>query len=181
MITSILIALAALLLLLFIVVSLRPADFRITRSAVIAAPPAVVFANVNDFHKWEAWSPWAKMDPDSKMEYAGAPAGEGSVYSWSGNSKVGEGRMTLLESQPNEFIKLKLEFFKPFQATHTVEFTFSPVGMQTDVSWSMYGKNNFAAKAVTLVMNCDKMIGGQYEQGLASLNEVSRAATPQTA
>lgn len=176
MITCILSGIATLLIVLIVVVSLRPADFRITRSATIAAPPPVVFANVNDFHKWEAWSPWAKMDPDSKVEYAGAPAGEGAVYSWAGNAKVGEGRMTLLESRPGEFLKLKLEFFKPFRATHTVEFMFKPVGMQTEVDWSMYGKNNFVAKAVTLFMDCDKMIGAQYEQGLASLNEVCRAA-----
>ena len=178
MLILILSGVAALVLVLVIAASLQPDDFRITRSATIAAPPDMVFAQVNDFHQWEHWSPWAALDPDSKLTYDGAPSGEGSIYSWDGNSKVGAGRMTLLESNPDNLIKIKLEFFRPFKAAHTTEFTFKPAGMQTDVAWSMYGKNNFVAKLMLLVMNCDKMIGGSYEKGLANLNDVVRTATP---
>src|SRR5712692_10488733 len=127
----ILIGVAAVVLILVAVIALQPADFRITRSATIAAPPADVFAQVNDFHKWEAWSPWAKIDPTMKQIYDGAPAGTGAIYTWSGNGKVGEGRMTVTESRPSDLIRIKLEFLKPFTATNSAEFTFKPEANQT--------------------------------------------------
>jgi uncharacterized protein YndB with AHSA1/START domain len=178
---KILIAVVAVLAVFIVIVSLRPSDFRITRTATIAAPPAVVFAQVNDLRKWEAWAVWAKMDPNARLTYSGAPSGTGAGYAWEGNKKVGSGRMTITESRPHEFIRLKLEFLKPFVATNTAEFTFQPQGNQTVVSWSMAGKNNFMFKAVGLFMNCDKMVGSQFEQGLANLNSVCRAANPQLA
>ena len=94
-------------------------------------PPAAVFAQVNDFHKWEAWNPWGKIDPAMKQAYEGAPAGTGAIYTWAGNKEVGEGRMTITESRPSDLIRVKLEFFKPFAATNTAEFTFKPEGNQT--------------------------------------------------
>ncbi|HLX72179.1 MAG TPA: SRPBCC family protein [Verrucomicrobiae bacterium] len=175
MLPTILIAIAALVVLFAIFVSTRPSDFRISRTGRISAPPDVVFENVNDLHKWEAWSPWAKMDPNAKNTFAGPFAGPGSSMEWNGNKKVGAGRMTIVDSRPNERIQIKLEFFKPFKATNIAEFTFKPEGSQTSVTWTMSGKNNFMAKAVTMVMNCDKMIGGQFEQGLANLNSASRS------
>ena len=175
MIQTILLAVLALVVLLVIFVSLRPSAFRITRSALFSAPPGVVFPHVNDFHKWEAWSPWAKMDPNAKNTFNGAASGEGAIFSWAGNNQVGEGRMTILESRPTEFIKIKLEFFKPFTATNTAEFTFKPEGDGTQVTWTMYGNQNFLQKAFTLVMDCDKMVGGQFEKGLASLKSISEA------
>lgn len=171
----ILIAVAVLVVLLAIIVALRPADFRITRTGRISAPVSVVFDNVNDLHKWEAWSPWAKTDPSARSAFAGAAAGPGSSMEWAGNKKVGAGRMTILESRPNEAIQIKLEFFQPFKATHLAEFTFKPEGNQTAVTWTMTGKNNFMGKAFTLLMNCDKMIGSQFEQGLANLDSASQA------
>ena len=177
MLKKILVALALLIIVLVIVVATRPAGFRITRSATIAAPPEVVFAQVNDFHKWDAWSPWAKLDPAMKQTYEGAPAGTGAVYSWTGNKEVGEGRMTLTESRTNELIRIKLEFLKPFAAVNTTEFTFKPEGNQTTVEWSMTGSNNFMAKAFGLFMNMDKMIGGDFEKGLAQLKSVAEAAS----
>jgi uncharacterized protein YndB with AHSA1/START domain len=171
----ILIAVAVLVVLLAVVVALRPADFKITRTGRISAPVGVVFDNVNDFHKWQAWSPWAKMDPNARSTFAGPVAGPGSSMEWAGNNKVGAGRMTILESRPNEAIQIKLEFFRPFKATHLAEFTFKPEGTQTAVTWTMTGKNNFMGKAFTLLMNCDKMIGSQFEEGLANLNSASQA------
>jgi hypothetical protein len=155
---------------------MQPTDFRITRSATIPAPVPVVFAQVNDFHNWQGWSPWAKMDPTAKNSYEGAPSGEGAMFSWAGNNKVGEGRMTLLESRPSESIRIKLEFLKPFQATNTAEFEFKPVDDGTLVTWSMSGKNTFMAKAFVLIMNFDKMIGGDFEKGLAAMKSVAETA-----
>jgi len=134
---------------------------------------------VNDFHNWEAWSPWAKGDPAMKKAYEGAPAGTGAISTWAGNSEVGEGRTTIVESRPNELIRITLEMFKPFAATNTVEFTFMSEGNQTVVTWSMVGKSNFIAKAVHLFMNIDKMVGGDFEKGLAQMKSVVEAAPKQ--
>jgi len=172
----ILLVIAAVIVLLVAVVATRPSDFRVTRSTAISAPPAVVFAQVNDFHNWDGWSPWARMDPEMKATYAGPAAGTGAVYSWVGNNKVGEGRMTIMESHPSDLVRIKLELIKPFAATNTAEFTFQPQGNQTTVTWNMTGKKNFMTKAMGLVMNMDKMIGGQFDQGLAQMKSVAETA-----
>jgi hypothetical protein len=176
MLKKILIALAVIVIVFAVIVALQPSEYRVARSATIAAPAPAVFAQVNDFHKWEAWSPWAKLDPAMKQTYEGALAGTGAVYTWSGNNQVGEGRMTLTESRPNEFVRIKLEFLKPFASTAASEFAFKPEGNQTAVTWSMAGKNNFMAKAFGLFMNMDKMIGGDFEKGLARMKSVVEAA-----
>ena len=128
MLTKVLVAIAVIVVVLVVVVALQPSEFRVARSATISAPPAAVFAQVNDFHRWEAWNPWGKIDPAMKQTYEGAPAGTGAVYAWSGNNEVGEGRMTITESRPSDLIRIKLEFFKPFEGTSTAEFTFKPEG-----------------------------------------------------
>jgi len=176
MLIKTLIALAGVVVVVVVVVASRPVEFHVARTARIAAPAAAVFAQVNDFHKWDAWNPWATLDPAMKQSYEGAPAGAGAVYTWAGNSQVGEGRMTLTESRPSDLIRIKMEFLKPFAGTSTAEFTFRPEGDQTVVTWSMEGRNNFMAKAIHLVMNMDKMIGGQFEQGLAQMKAVAEAA-----
>jgi hypothetical protein len=176
MIKKILFGLALIVTVFLIVVALQPADFRIARSVLIAAPAAAVFEQVNDFHKWPAWSPWARLDPAMKSDYSGAPAGVGASYAWSGNDKVGEGRMTILESRPGGSVKIKLEFIKPFAATNTADFTFKPDGDQTNVTWTMAGTNNFMGKAFGLIMNMDKMVGGDFEMGLAQLKTVAESA-----
>lgn len=159
--------------------ALQPADFRITRTAAINAPPEKVFEQVNDFHKWDAWSPWAKLDPAMKTMYGGAPAGVGSAYSWVGNDQVGEGTMAIAESHPYEHIKINLEFIKPFSAKNVTEFTFKPEGDKTNVTWTMSGTNNFVGKAFGMVMNMDKMVGGDFEKGLAQLKTVSESSPKQ--
>lgn len=171
-----LIAIAALVVVFVGVVAMQPAEFRVTRTATISAPAPVVFAQVNDFHKWVAWSPWEKIDPAMKKTYEGAPAGAGAISTWAGNRDVGEGRTTIVDSRPNELIRIKLEMFKPFAATNTVEFTFKPEGNQTVVTWGMAGKSNFVTKAIGLFMDMDKMVGGDFEQGLAQLKSVAEAA-----
>jgi uncharacterized protein YndB with AHSA1/START domain len=179
MLKKVLIAAAVLVALFVIIVALQPSEFRVARSATIAAPPPAVFAQVNDFHKWEAWNPWGKIDPAMKHTYEGAPAGIGAIYSWAGNNEVGEGRMTIAESRPSDLIRINLEFFKPFAGNSTAEFTFKPEGDRTIVTWSMTGNNNFMAKAIHLFMNMDKMIGGQFDKGLASMKSVAETAPQQ--
>jgi uncharacterized protein YndB with AHSA1/START domain len=147
------------------------------RAATISAPPPAVFAQVNDLHNWEAWSPWGKLDPTMKRTFEGSPAGAGAIYTWAGNSKVGEGRMTITDSSPSDLIRLKLEFLKPFAATCTSEFSFKPEGDQTAVTWSMAGRNNFIAKAIGLFVNCDTMVGGDFERGLAQMKSLLETAS----
>ncbi|MFN4261286.1 MAG: SRPBCC family protein [Gemmataceae bacterium] len=161
------------------VVAMQPSEFHVERSATIAAPPSVVFAQVNDFHHWDAWSPWTELDPDAKVTFEGPAAGTGAIFKWSGNSDVGEGSMTITESQPYERIQIRLDFVKPLAGTSTVHFTFKPQGNQTVVTWSMNGRNNFISKAMCLFMDMDKMIGDKYEEGLANLNAVVKAKANQ--
>jgi len=177
MLTTILIVLAVAIVGFIAVVAMQPAESRVTRSAPVSAPPPAVFAQVNDLRNWDAWSPWAKLDPAAKATFEGPPAGTGAAFAWSGNNKLGEGRMTITESRPNELIRFRLEFVRPFKATNTAEFTFRPESGQTVVTWSMSGTNNFMAKAVGLFINCDRMVGGQFEQGLASMRAVVEGAS----
>jgi uncharacterized protein YndB with AHSA1/START domain len=176
MLKKILIAIAVIVVVFVVVVAIQLSEFRIARSATINAPPSAVFAQVNDFHNWEAWSPWAKLDPAAKATFGGPRAGKGAIFRWAGNEEVGEGSMTITESRPSDLIRIKLEFLKPFEATNTAEFTFKPEDNHTTVTWSMEGQNNFTAKAVCLFMNMDQMVGGQFEKGLASMKSVAEAA-----
>lgn len=162
-----------------VIVALQKSDFRVTRSATIAAPTEAVFVQVNDLHRWEAWSPWAKLDPTAKNTYEGPAAGVGAAFSWPGNRQVGEGRMTITESQPNDLIRMNLEFIKPIKTFNITEFTFKPEGNLTVVTWTMSGKNNFISKAIDLFMDCEKMVGGPFEKGLAQIKSIAEGATRQ--
>ena len=176
MFRKILIGLAALILIFVAVVAIQPSDFRVERTAKIAAPQADLFAQVNDFHKWEAWSPWAKLDPAAKVTFEGPEAGQGAVMNWAGNDKVGEGKVTIVESRSSDLVKIKVDFVKPFEGTSTSEFGFKPEGDQTTVTWAMSGHHNFMEKAFCLVMNGTKMIGDDLEKGLAQLKSVAEGA-----
>jgi hypothetical protein len=152
-------------------VATRPATFRIERSLLMTAPPAAVFNQVNDFHRWDEWSPWAKIDPSMAQTYEGEPSGKGAIYTWnSKDPKAGQGRMEIMESIPNTSIIIKLQFIKPFAATNTAEFAFTPSGTGTNVLWAMYGDRNFMSKAFSLVMDMDKLVGGDFEKGLAAMS-----------
>jgi uncharacterized protein YndB with AHSA1/START domain len=179
MLKKILIALAVILVVFVVVVAIQPSESLVTRTATISAPAPAIFAQVNDLHKWEEWSPWRKLDPTSKKTYEGPSAGTGAIYRWAGNKEVGEGSLTITESRPSDLIRMKLEFLKPFRATNTVEFTFKPQGDQTLVTWTMTGKNNFIAKAVHLFIDMDKMVGGQFEEGLRQMKSLVEAAPNQ--
>ncbi|HEY5331788.1 MAG TPA: SRPBCC family protein [Acidobacteriaceae bacterium] len=164
--------LAVIIIAFLVVASRQPDVFRVERSTAISAPLEEVFVEVNDFRKWQKWSPFAEYDPEMKITYTGAASGEGAEYAWTGNSKAGQGRMTILESRPSELIRIRLEFTRPFAATNTAEFTFDADGNQTLVTWAMIGKNNFMFKAMHTVMNMDKMVGGDFARGLAKLKLV---------
>lgn len=158
---------------LFAVVVTRPATFHVERSTTIEAPAEIIQEQIADFHKWEKWSPWGKLDPAMKTEYSGAAAGVGAVYFWSGNDQVGEGRMTVTESTPGSKVGIRLEFLKPFKADNVTTFTLAPEGTGTKVTWGMDGNHDLMGKAFSLFMNMDKTVGGDFERGLASLKEVS--------
>ncbi len=163
---------AGVIVLFLIIVAMRPSEFSVTRSATIAAPPEAVFVHVNDLHKWEEWSPWAKVDPNAKTYYEGPDAGEGAVFGWSGNNKIGEGKMTITGSRPGELVQFRLEFFRPMKGTNIAEFTFQPDGNRTMVTWAMVGKMGFMGKLFGLFMDCEKMCGGQFEKGLADMKSI---------
>jgi hypothetical protein len=173
MAVQIIIGIAAVIALFAGVVATRPAKFRIERSIVALAPPERAFVHVNDFHKWVGWSPWEALDPTMKKTFAGALAGVGSVYSWVGNPKVGEGRMTIERSEAPAVIRLKLEFFKPWKATNATTFSFETVPGGTKITWAMDGTNDFSGKAFSLVMNMDKLVGRDFERGLAALKKLA--------
>ena len=176
MLLNILFGVLAVVALLLMVVALQPAAFRVSRTAKMRAPAAAIFPHLNDMRAWLAWSPWEKVDPTMRRTYAGPAAGVGSVYSWAGDKNIGEGRCTIVESRPNELVRFTLEFFKPFAATNDAEFTLTSEGNQTAVTWSMAGKRSFMFKAMGLVMNMDKMCGGQFEKGLADLRAIVETA-----
>ena len=156
-------------------VATRPNEFHIARSLTMAAPPDVVFAQVNVLHNWGGWDPWAKLDPNSKSTFEGPSSGTGAVMAWDGNNEVGKGRVTVTDSKPGELVRMKLEFEKPMKATNIGEFTFKADGAKTTVTWAMSGENNFIAKAMCLFMNMDKMVGGQFEKGLAAMKSIVEA------
>jgi hypothetical protein len=152
----------------------RPDQYHIERSAKMDAPAPVVFSQIDDLHAWTAWSPWEKLDPNTKMTYSGAPRGVGAKYAWQGNSKVGKGNVEIVESTPSTLVRCKLEFIEPFAATAEAKYVLVPEGDHaTTVTWSMDGKNNLVGKVFSLFMNMDKQVGTQFESGLANLSKVS--------
>ncbi len=171
----ILLALAFIAIIFIVVVAGRPDEFTVTRSAMISVPSEKVFPHVNDLHKWEAWSPWVKLDPNAKISFEGAASGTGAAMKWEGSCKVGAGKMTITDTKPSEMIRFRLDFEKPMKATNTAGFAFKSEGGQTVVTWSMIGTNSFGGKIFGLFMNCEKMIGSQYENGLANLKSIVEA------
>lgn len=170
-IAGILVAVAVAAVLIF--AATKPDSFRIERSALIKAPPEKIFAQVNELKAWAAWSPWERIDPAMKRTFSGPGAGKGAAYAWEGNKDVGSGRMELIESVPASKIAIKLDFFKPFEAHNTAEFSFARQGEATTVTWTMYGPSPYMSKLISLVFNMDRMVGGQFETGLANLKTIS--------
>ena len=151
-----------------VVAGLRPDDFRVERTAVIKAAPDKIFPMINDLHRFNTWNPFEKMDPAIKGSYAGPDSGRGAAYAWE-SSKVGTGRMEIIDTQPSRKVVMSLQFLKPFAGNNTAEFTLAPQADTTAVTWAMYGKSAFIPKLMGLFFSQDKMIGGSFESGLANL------------
>ena len=157
--------------------AMKPDTFALTREAGINAPPAEVHALIDDFHQWGRWSPWEKLDPGLKRTHGGAASGKGAVYAWEGNKKVGQGRMEILESTPSA-IRIKLDFLKPFEAHNITDFTLAPRNGGTHVSWTMSGPLNFMMKLMQVFMSMDRMVGKDFEAGLASMKAAAEGRLP---
>jgi hypothetical protein len=156
-------------------VSTRPDTYSVQRTATIQAAPEFAFAMVNDFHRWNEWSPWDKLDPKMERTFDGAAAGAGAKYEWKGNDQVGKGRMTIEQSKQNELVHIKLEFIEPWESTNATIFEFKPTGEGTTVTWRMEGTNNFMGKAFSVFMDMDGMIGKDFENGLAAMKTGAEA------
>lgn len=177
MLKRIALAVAIAITLFAIFVWTRPAEFTISRSIEISASPEGVFAILNDFHRWDEWSPWSRMDPNMKKDYSGSPLGEGARYAWRGNEKVGSGRMTITQSHPPMHLEIKLEFFAPFETTNRTEFHIDKTPQGSRVTWTMSGHNNFVSKLFGLVMDMDKMVGKDFEKGLSNLKHLAEQSS----
>lgn len=173
MLKLILIALIAVIAIVLIMVALKPNRFRIERSTNIKASAEKIFPHINNFHAWETWSPWEKIDSTCKRSYSGNESGIGAIYGWSGNKDIGQGRMEIIESTQYSKIVLKLDFIKPFEAHNMVEFLLQPQGNSTTVTQAMYGSSPFISKLMGMCFNMDKMVGEKYEEGLASLKAIA--------
>ena len=173
MLKTIAIAVVVLVAAVLVFAATRPDTFRAERTATIKAPPEKIFPLITDFHRWDSWSPWEKMDPAMKRTYSGAASGKGAVYAWEGNSKVGQGRMEITESSPPSKITIKLDFVKPMEGHDTAEFTLEPKGDSTNVTWRMYGPSPYIAKVMGVFVSMDQMIGKDFETGLANMKSVA--------
>jgi uncharacterized protein YndB with AHSA1/START domain len=164
---------AVAIVIILILAATKPDTFRIERSGIINAPAEKIFAVLNDFHQWGGWSPWEHKDPDMKRTFGGAERGKGATYGWEGDKNVGTGRMEILEANTPSKLVIKLDFFKPFEAHNTAEFTMLPQGNGTNVHWVMHGPANFISKVMQVFMSMDKMVGKDFEQGLANLKQLT--------
>ena len=175
MLGTILVILIVLIAAVLIYAATRPNDFVTTRTASIKVPPEAIFPLINDFSRWPEWSPYERLDPDMKRALSGAQSGKGAAYAWESNGKAGKGRMEIVNSVPSSLVSLKLDFERPFRANNTVDFSLTPSGDNTTVTWAMRGSRPFVAKLMGLFMNFDTLIGKDFEVGLANLKRVTEA------
>ena len=173
--TIIAVVLAIAIIIILGLASRKPDTFAVRRSVLVQAPAERIFPLVNNFHQWGGWSPWEHRDPAMKRSYSGAESGKGAVYAWDGNKNVGSGRMEILDASSPSKITIKLDFFKPFEGHNTAEFTFVPEreAAATNVIWVMQGPSSFMSKVMQVFMDLDKMIGRDFETGLANLKTLT--------
>ncbi len=158
---------------LLVYAATRPDTFRVHRSASIRAAPEKIWANLADFQRWPAWSPWEKRDPQMKRTVSSPSGGQGATYAWQGNKDVGSGRMEIVEAQAPKKLGIRLDFLEPFEAHNAVDFTLEARGPETHVTWAMYGPANFMTKLMGVFVSMDSMVGRDFEAGLANLKAVS--------
>ncbi|MCZ8182366.1 MAG: SRPBCC family protein [Beijerinckiaceae bacterium] len=164
-----LLALAGAVLALVLIASRKPDTFRIERRIVLDAGPEAIFPYLDSLESWQLWSPWARKDPAMRTTYGPSRAGTGASMGWDGNGKVGKGNMSIVESRPHEAVVYRLEFEKPFRATNRARFTLKPVDGGTELVWTMEGPAPLVSKIMDLLMNMDRMVGRDFEAGLANL------------
>lgn len=172
---GILLLLVAILLGILAVAATKPDTFHVEHTATINAPAEAVFPLINDFRRWESWSPWEKLDPNMQRTHSGSPEGVGAVYTWAGNSDAGAGRMEITESEEPTNVTIQLDFTEPFESSNITEFMLQPQGESTTVTWSMHGPNQFIGKVMSVFVSMDAMIGSDFEEGLANLKSRAEA------
>jgi hypothetical protein len=172
-ITAVVLAIAVAIVL--VLAATKPDTFTVQRAAVVKAPAEKIFPLIDNFHQWVNWSPWENRDPAMKRTYSGAESGRGAVYAWDGNRNVGSGRMEILAASSPSKIVIKLDFFKPFEGHNTAEFNLVPErdAAATNITWVMHGPSSFMSKVMQVFMNLDKMIGNDFETGLANLKRLT--------
>ncbi len=171
--TILLLVIAVAIAAVLIYAATKPDAFRIQRSLTIAAPPEKIFPHLNDYRAWQAWSPYEKKDPAMKRTFSGPATGPGATYEWDGDKNVGKGRIEITEVSPNAHIAFNLDMLKPFEAHNKGEFTLEPQGNTTVVTWAMYGRSPYLAKIMHVFFSMDRMVGGDFESGLASLKAIA--------
>jgi uncharacterized protein YndB with AHSA1/START domain len=172
-VTVIAVVLAIAIAIILILAASKPNTFSVRRATTVKAPPEKIFGLINDFHQWGTWSPYEHKDPAMKRTYSGAESGKGAVYAWQGNKNVGSGRMEILDASEPSKIVIRLDFFTPFEAHNTAEFTMLPQGDATNVTWLMHGPAPFMSKMMQVFINMDNMIGKDFETGLANLKRLT--------
>ena len=152
----------------------KPDSFSVRRTALVSAPAEKIFPLISNFHQWTSWSPWENRDPAMKRSYSGAESGNGAVYAWEGNKNVGSGRMEILDATSPSKIVIKLDFFKPFEGHNIAEFDFAPERdtAMTNINWVMHGPAPLMSRVMQVFVNLDKMIGNDFEAGLANLKRL---------
>jgi hypothetical protein len=166
--------LGAVVVVLIAVIAMRPSSFTIERSLAIEVPADIVYGHIQSLRAMDAWSPWARMDPQMEIAYEGPEAGVGARSAWEG-PQMGKGRLTITAVKPDQEVEVRLEMLEPMEATNRVLFTLASTGGATNVTWRMDGTNGFVGKALALFMDMDEMVGGPFEQGLASLKTAAEA------
>jgi uncharacterized protein YndB with AHSA1/START domain len=155
--------------------STRPDTFAMSRSVSIKAPPEKIFPHIDNLHSFNRWNPFLKKDTATKLVYSGPDSGKGAAHAWEGNSHVGKGRVEITESSPPSKVVMRLDTIRPMQGHNRVEFTLEPGGETTTVAWTMQGRQPFMAKVATIFIDCESMVGREFEKGLADLKIIAEA------
>lgn len=169
---TILLIVAVLIAAILIYASAQPDTFTVERSTHIHAPAESIYPLIEDFHNWAQWSPYEALDADLNKTYSGASRGEGAVYEWEGK-KAGVGRMEITDTQPPRMVEIDLRFMKPFKSRNTTIFALDEQEASTKVIWRMSGPMPFVSKLMCLVISMDRLVGKDFEKGLASMKQVA--------
>ena len=165
-------ALAVVVAALLAFAATKPDSVHVERKAVVAAAPARVFPYLEDPRKTQEWSPWEKKDPNIKKTFTGAARGAGAVYAWEGNKEVGSGVATITAVEPDKSVTMDLHFITPMEGRSVAKYELTPVAGGTEVRWTIDGPSPYLSKLMCVFMDMDKMIGGEFEKGLAALKAI---------